>query len=62
MSANNKLPLVAAGSVSVVLAQDRDRFARYPAYLYLLTARVISIDPIMNGKHIGTSQLIEVGS
>src|SRR5215207_625793 len=28
--------LVAAGSVSVVLAQDRDRFAREPAYLYLL--------------------------
>ena len=25
-----------AGSVSVVLAQDRDRFAREPAYLYLL--------------------------
>ncbi len=28
--------LVTAGSVSVVLAQDRDRFAREPAYLYLL--------------------------
>jgi site-specific DNA recombinase len=28
--------LVAAGRVSVVLAQDRDRFAREPAYLYLL--------------------------
>jgi site-specific DNA recombinase len=28
--------LVAAGSVSVVLAQDRDRLAREPAYLYLL--------------------------
>ncbi len=28
--------LVAAGEVSVVLAQDRDRFAREPAYLYLL--------------------------
>ena len=28
--------LVAAGSVSVVLAQDRDRFAREPAYLYIL--------------------------
>jgi site-specific DNA recombinase len=28
--------LVAADSVSVVLAQDRDRFAREPAYLYLL--------------------------
>ena len=28
--------LVAAGGVSVVLAQDRDRFAREPAYLYLL--------------------------
>jgi site-specific DNA recombinase len=28
--------LVAAGSVSVVLAQDRDRFSREPAYLYLL--------------------------
>src|SRR5918912_253601 len=28
--------LVAAGSVSVVLAQDRDRFAREPAYNYLL--------------------------
>src|SRR3954469_11273001 len=27
--------LVAAGSVSVVLAQDRDRFAREPAYHYL---------------------------
>lgn len=28
--------LVAAGGVDVVLAQDRDRFAREPAYLYLL--------------------------
>src|SRR5215210_228431 len=28
--------LVAAGDVSVVLAQDRDRFAREPAYYYLL--------------------------
>jgi site-specific DNA recombinase len=28
--------LVASGSVSVVLAQDRDRFAREPAYHYLL--------------------------
>ena len=27
--------LVAAGGVSVVLAQDRDRFAREPAYHYL---------------------------
>src|SRR5215210_6777729 len=28
--------LVAAGGISVVLAQDRDRFAREPAYLYFL--------------------------
>ena len=28
--------LVAAGGVSVVLAQDRDRLAREPAYHYLL--------------------------
>src|SRR5215212_5882052 len=28
--------LVAGGSVSVVLAQDRDRFSREPAYAYLL--------------------------
>src|SRR5215211_1151159 len=28
--------LVAAGGISVVLAQDRDRFAREPAYNYLL--------------------------
>jgi len=28
--------LVAAGAVSVVVAQDRDRFAREPAYLHLL--------------------------
>jgi site-specific DNA recombinase len=28
--------LVAAGGVSAVLAQDRDRFSREPAYLYLL--------------------------
>jgi site-specific DNA recombinase len=28
--------LVAAGGVSVVVAQDRDRFAREPAYFYLL--------------------------
>src|ERR687896_1450219 len=28
--------LVTAGGVSVVLAQDRDRFAREPAYHYLL--------------------------
>jgi hypothetical protein len=27
---------VAAGGISVVLAQNRDRFARDPAYLYLL--------------------------
>jgi hypothetical protein len=30
--------LVAAGGVSVVLAQDRDRFAREPAYHYLPSA------------------------
>ncbi len=29
--------LVAGGGVSVVLAQDRDRFAREPAYHYLFT-------------------------
>ena len=28
--------LVAAGGISMVLAQDRDRFAREPAYHYLL--------------------------
>src|SRR5215208_4894586 len=28
--------LIAAGGVSVVLAHDRDRFAREPAYTYLL--------------------------
>src|SRR5215203_3521644 len=28
--------LVAGGGVSAVLAQDRDRFSREPAYLYLL--------------------------
>src|SRR5215216_3298872 len=28
--------LVSAGGVSVVLAQDRDRFAREPAYLFYL--------------------------
>src|ERR671920_660090 len=28
--------LVAAGGISVVLAQDRDRFSREPAYHYLL--------------------------
>jgi site-specific DNA recombinase len=28
--------LVAAGGVSIVLAQDRDRFSREPAYTYLL--------------------------
>src|SRR5919107_5593630 len=28
--------LVAAGAVSLVLSQDRDRFAREPAYHYLL--------------------------
>ena len=27
---------VTAGGVSAMLAQDRDRFAREPAYLYLL--------------------------
>ena len=27
---------MAAGSVSVVVAQDRDRFSREPAYTYLL--------------------------
>ena len=33
---DNVRDLVAAGGVSVVLAQDRDRFAREPAYLYIL--------------------------
>jgi site-specific DNA recombinase len=33
---NRVRDLVAAGDVSVVLAQDRDRFAREPAYHYLL--------------------------
>src|SRR5215212_6047219 len=28
--------LIAAGGISAVIAQDRDRFAREPAYLYLL--------------------------
>ncbi len=28
--------LVAAGAITLVLAQDRDRFAREPAYHYLL--------------------------
>src|SRR5215207_1275508 len=28
--------LVAAGGVSIVLAQDRDRFSREPAYTYVL--------------------------
>src|ERR687885_2878072 len=32
--------LVAGGGVSVVLAQDRDRFAREPAYHYLLRKEV----------------------
>src|SRR5215210_3605461 len=32
--------LVAAGGVSVVLAQDRDRFAREPAYHYLLRREI----------------------
>jgi site-specific DNA recombinase len=31
--------LVEAGGVSAVLAQDRDRFAREPAYLYLLSEK-----------------------
>jgi site-specific DNA recombinase len=33
---NRVRDLVASGGVSVVLTQDRDRFAREPAYLYLL--------------------------
>ena len=33
---NKVRDLVAKGGLSVVLAQDRDRFAREPAYLYLL--------------------------
>src|ERR671921_389698 len=32
--------LVATGDVSVVLAQDRDRFSREPAYTYLLRREV----------------------
>ena len=36
---DRKRDLVAAGSVSVVLAQDRDRFAREPAYLFYLHPR-----------------------
>jgi site-specific DNA recombinase len=37
--------LVAAGGVSVVLAQDRDRFAREPAYHYLPGASSRSTGP-----------------
>ena len=36
--------LVLAGGVSVVLAQDRDRFTREPAYHYLLR-REFAKDP-----------------
>jgi site-specific DNA recombinase len=36
--------LVAAGGVSVVLAQDRDRFAREPAYVYLLRRELEEYD------------------
>jgi predicted site-specific integrase-resolvase len=33
--------LVAAGGVAVVLAQDRDRFSREPAYTYLLRSEFV---------------------
>ena len=36
--------LVAAGGVSLVLAQDRDRFAREPAYVYLLRRELEEYD------------------
>jgi site-specific DNA recombinase len=36
--------LVAAGGVSVVLAQDRDRFSREPAYTYLLRREFAEYD------------------
>ena len=36
--------LVAAGGVSVVLAQDRDRIAREPAYHYLLRCEFEELD------------------
>jgi site-specific DNA recombinase len=35
-SSNRVRDLVATGSVSIIVAQDRDRFAREPAYVYLL--------------------------
>src|SRR5215216_7054060 len=37
--------MVATGSVSVVFAQDRDRFAREPAYLFLLKREFESTGP-----------------
>jgi site-specific DNA recombinase len=37
--------LVAVGGVSVVLAQDRDRFSREPAYTYLLRGSSKSTGP-----------------
>jgi hypothetical protein len=37
--------LVAAGGMTVVLAQDRDRFAREPAYLYLLKQEFAEYGP-----------------
>src|SRR5829696_9253049 len=36
--------LVAGGDVSVVLAQDRDRFSREPAYTYLLRREFEELD------------------
>src|SRR5918998_902179 len=41
--------LVAAGGVSVVLAQDRDRFAREPAYHYLLRREFEEQDTTIRG-------------
>ena len=52
--------LVAAGDVSVVLAQDRDRFAREPAYHYLLRREFEEHGTKINIEDVVTAWVVQV--
>jgi Resolvase, N terminal domain len=52
--------LVAAGGVSVVLAQDRDHFAREPAYHYLLKREFAEYGTKLKRSMIGVTRALRV--
>src|SRR5215211_6617219 len=55
--------LVAAGGVSAVLAQDRDRIAREPAYHYLLNGPIPSVRaPVRRRGLTSTSTIMRAAS